>query len=125
MTNKSATLFGFVAVLDDSLTAGPELSSKLVGRAQEMYASASQKELGLLMVMNFAFREGQYNGVLSAFWDETPSSRRYERCRSSAGVGFSDMHVGMLRRGLTALTSNQEMRLWSIMFMLSITDFSL
>ncbi|RVX09726.1 Dirigent protein 20 [Vitis vinifera] len=82
--------------------------SKLVGRAQEMYASASQKELGLLMVMNFAFREGQYNGVLSAFWDETPSSRRYERCRSSAGVGFSDMLVGMLRRGLTALIPNQE-----------------
>ena len=67
-----AAVTKLVAVLDDSLTAGPELSSKLVGRAQGMYASASQKELGLLMVMNFAFREGQYNGVLSAFWDETP-----------------------------------------------------
>ena len=62
MTNKSATLFGGVAVLDDPLTVGPEPSSKLVGRAQGMYAAASQKEFGLLMVMNFAFMEGKYNG---------------------------------------------------------------
>ena len=62
VTNKSATLFGGVAVLDDPLTVGPEPSSKLVGRAQGMYASASQKEFGLLMVMNFAFMEGKYNG---------------------------------------------------------------
>ncbi|KAL6337290.1 hypothetical protein AAG906_036604 [Vitis piasezkii] len=68
----------------------------LVGRAQGMYASASQKELGYI------------TAVLSAFWDETPSSRRYGRCRSSAGVGLSDMLVGMLRRGLTALIPNQE-----------------
>ncbi|KAE8036987.1 hypothetical protein FH972_009615 [Carpinus fangiana] len=32
------------------------------GKAQGLYASASQKEPGLLMVMNFAFIEGKYNG---------------------------------------------------------------
>lgn len=51
-----------VAMIDDPLTMRPELSSKLVGRAQGIYASASQNDLGLLMTMNFAFMEGKYNG---------------------------------------------------------------
>ena len=62
MTNKSATVFGAVFMMDDPLTVGPEPSSKLVGRAQGIYASASQEEMGLLMVLNFAFMEGKYNG---------------------------------------------------------------
>ena len=62
MTNKSATVFGAVLMMDDPLTVGPEPSSKLVGRAQGIYASASQEEMALLMVLNFAFMEGKYNG---------------------------------------------------------------
>ncbi|TXG58004.1 hypothetical protein EZV62_015833 [Acer yangbiense] len=61
-TNTSSTLFGMVVMMDDPLTTKPELSSKLVGRAQGIYASASQSETGLLMVVNFAFMEGKYNG---------------------------------------------------------------
>ncbi|KAH7554249.1 hypothetical protein JRO89_XS12G0143700 [Xanthoceras sorbifolium] len=62
MTNTSSTLFGMVVMMDDPLTREPELTSKLVGRAQGIYASASQSETGLLMVLNFAFMEGKYNG---------------------------------------------------------------
>ncbi|OIV95467.1 hypothetical protein TanjilG_06929 [Lupinus angustifolius] len=62
MTNKSSTGFGLVMMADDPLTSGPEPDSKLVGKAQGIYASAAQDELGLLMVMNFAFTEGKYNG---------------------------------------------------------------
>ncbi|XP_062167712.1 dirigent protein 22-like [Alnus glutinosa] len=62
MTNTSLTGFGAVVMMDDPLTARPELTSKHVGRAQGIYASASQTELGLLMVLNFAFMEGKYNG---------------------------------------------------------------
>ncbi|MED6127667.1 hypothetical protein PIB30_090185 [Stylosanthes scabra] len=62
MTNKSPTAFGVVMMADDLLTVGPEPNSKLVGKAQGIYASASQDELGLLMVLNFAFMEGKYNG---------------------------------------------------------------
>nr|GMD32638.1 dirigent protein 22-like [Ipomoea batatas]GMD85693.1 dirigent protein 22-like [Ipomoea batatas] len=61
-TNKSATGFGMMAMMDDPLTAGPDVSSKLVGRAQGIYASAAIDEIGLLMVLNFAFVEGKYNG---------------------------------------------------------------
>ncbi|XP_062167617.1 dirigent protein 22-like [Alnus glutinosa] len=62
MTNMSLTGFGAVFMMDDPLTVRPELSSKLVGRAQGIYASASQTEVGFLMVLNFAFMEGKYNG---------------------------------------------------------------
>nr|GMD44019.1 dirigent protein 22-like [Ipomoea batatas] len=40
----------------------PDVSSKLVGRAQGIYTSAAFDEIGLLMVLNFAFVEGKYNG---------------------------------------------------------------
>ncbi|XP_022983112.1 dirigent protein 22-like [Cucurbita maxima] len=60
--NASRSLFGMVVMTDDPLTERPEIGSKLLGRAQGFYASASQTELGLLMVMNFAFVEGKYNG---------------------------------------------------------------
>ncbi|XP_028777571.1 dirigent protein 22-like [Neltuma alba] len=62
MTNTSLTGFGLVVMADDPLTAGPEPGSKLLGKAQGIYASAAQDEVGLLMVMNFAFVEGKYNG---------------------------------------------------------------
>ncbi|XP_042480267.1 dirigent protein 19-like [Macadamia integrifolia] len=60
--NSSATGFGLMYMIDDPLTEGPEMRSKLLGRAQGFYASASQQEVGLLMAMNFAFMEGKYNG---------------------------------------------------------------
>ncbi|MED6123823.1 hypothetical protein PIB30_053035 [Stylosanthes scabra] len=68
MTKNFPTFFGAVVMIDDPLTVGPEPSSKLVGKAQGIYASASQNDLGLLMVMNLEFCEGKYNGsTLSLF----------------------------------------------------------
>ncbi|CAN1133716.1 Dirigent protein 20 [Linum perenne] len=65
-TNASSSAFGLVVMMDNPLTVGPnmtsKLTSKLVGRAQGIYASASQSELSFLMVLNFAFKEGKYNG---------------------------------------------------------------
>ncbi|KAL6986975.1 Dirigent protein 21 [Sarracenia purpurea var. burkii] len=62
VTDASPTSFGAVVVIDDPLTVKPELSSKQVGRAQGIYSSASQNDVGLLMVLNYAFTEGKYNG---------------------------------------------------------------
>ncbi|CAL0328864.1 unnamed protein product [Lupinus luteus] len=61
-TSTSPTGFGSVVIMDDPLTEQPEWGSKEVGRAQGIYASASQTELGFLMVLNFAFTQGRYNG---------------------------------------------------------------
>ncbi|CAI0406579.1 unnamed protein product [Linum tenue] len=60
--NLSSTGFGMLAMIDDPLTAGPEPTSKLVGRAQGIYGSASLNDVGLLMALNFAFVEGKFNG---------------------------------------------------------------
>lgn len=48
-------------VIDDPLTVGPNVTFKLVGRAQGIYVSASLNELELLMVLNYVFIEGKYN----------------------------------------------------------------
>lgn len=59
---KSTTAFGLINMIDNPLTMGPKMSSKMVGKAQGLYSSASQEEVGLLMIMNFAFFDGKYNG---------------------------------------------------------------
>ncbi|MED6130458.1 20S proteasome component beta 5 [Stylosanthes scabra] len=53
--------FGTVVAIDDPLTVGPERDSKLVGRAQGLYASISQEDMGLMMMMTLAFEEGVFN----------------------------------------------------------------
>ncbi|KAI3523180.1 hypothetical protein L1887_01237 [Cichorium endivia] len=62
-TNRTAaTGFGDITMIDNPLTIGPERTSRLVGRAQGIYTSASLNEMGLLMAMNYVFVEGKYNG---------------------------------------------------------------
>ncbi|PON76176.1 Disease resistance response protein [Parasponia andersonii] len=61
-TNTSTVSFGLVTVLDDLLTVGPDPTSKQVGRAQGISVFASQSEVGLLMVLNYVFTEGKFNG---------------------------------------------------------------
>ncbi|XVF75960.1 hypothetical protein PTKIN_Ptkin13bG0229100 [Pterospermum kingtungense] len=61
-TTNASSPFGAVAMIDDPLTVSPDIDSKLVGRAQGIYAIASQSDASLLMVYTFAFMEGKYNG---------------------------------------------------------------
>ncbi|XP_028773919.1 dirigent protein 23-like [Neltuma alba] len=63
-TYKSTTLFGVVMMADDPLTETPDPNSKLVGRAQGLYTSACQQELGLLMSMSFSFTDGSSISIL-------------------------------------------------------------
>ncbi|KAM6554888.1 hypothetical protein CsatB_015650 [Cannabis sativa] len=60
--NTSKNGFGSISMIDDPLTEGPELSSKLLGKAQGFYALASQNEAAILMSMNFHIIQGKYNG---------------------------------------------------------------
>ncbi|XP_073158200.1 dirigent protein 22-like [Henckelia pumila] len=59
---KNFTGFGQINMIDNLLTTEPQLSSKVVGKAQGFYGLASQEEIGLLMAMNFVFTHGKYNG---------------------------------------------------------------
>lgn len=58
----TSSLFGTIFMADDPLTETPNPSSKIVGKAQGMYGFASQQDLKLLMLMNYAFTEGIYRG---------------------------------------------------------------
>ncbi|XP_059069521.1 dirigent protein 23-like [Cryptomeria japonica] len=61
-TNASSTFFGTVMVIDDLLTEGPDLTSKLLGRAQGLYAMTSQEDIQLLMAVTYVFQSGEFNG---------------------------------------------------------------
>ncbi|OVA19653.1 Plant disease resistance response protein [Macleaya cordata] len=56
------TNFGALMMADDPSTKGPKPTSKLVGRDQGLYGSAGQEDFALIMVINFAFSHGLYNG---------------------------------------------------------------
>ncbi|CAI8616799.1 unnamed protein product [Vicia faba] len=61
-TKPSFTQFGSIWMADDPLTETSDPKSKLVGRAQGIYASSGQQELGLLMSLSYSFVDGPYNG---------------------------------------------------------------
>lgn len=75
-------------MMDNALTLGPKLSSKLVGRAQGFYASASQGELGFLMVMNFVFVEGKYNGSTITVLGRNPAFNKVREMPIVGGSGL-------------------------------------
>ncbi|KAF5189824.1 Dirigent protein [Thalictrum thalictroides] len=56
------TGFGTTRVADDPLTEGPDPKSKLIGKAQGMFAVSAQQELSLIMMLSYAFTAGKYNG---------------------------------------------------------------
>ncbi|XP_027109761.1 dirigent protein 22-like [Coffea eugenioides] len=58
----SLTYFGLVVMFDDPLTAGPEITSTVLGKAQGFYASTDQNELGLAMYVNYHFTTGEHKG---------------------------------------------------------------
>ena len=84
----TTTAFGFVSMIDNPLTMGPKVGSKLVGKAQGFYASASQEEISLLMVMNFAFIEGKYNGSTITVLGRNPV---FNTIREMPGIGGSGL----------------------------------
>jgi hypothetical protein len=102
VSNASATSFGAINIIDDPLTLGPKLSSKLIGRAQGFYALTSQEEVGLLMAMNFAFIEGKYNGSVITVLGRNPV---FSKVREMPVIGGS----GLFRfaRGYVQLSTNK------------------
>ncbi|KAJ8770839.1 hypothetical protein K2173_021754 [Erythroxylum novogranatense] len=61
-TNISAYTFGSMSMVDDPLTEGPNLSSKLIGKAQGFDGSSAQEETSLIVAINIVFTEEKYNG---------------------------------------------------------------
>lgn len=84
----STTAFGLMNMIDNPLTKGPRLSSKLIGRAQGFYASTSQEEVVLLMAMNFAFVQGKYNGSTITVLGRNPVFSKMREMPVIGGTGL-------------------------------------
>ncbi|KAK7339977.1 hypothetical protein VNO77_20667 [Canavalia gladiata] len=84
----STTSFGLVNMIENPLTFGPQLSSKLVGKAQGFYASTSQSEVDLVMVMNFAIMEGKYNGSTITILGRNPVFNKEREMPVIGGSGL-------------------------------------
>ncbi|KAK7323381.1 hypothetical protein VNO77_26870 [Canavalia gladiata] len=64
--------FGTTFMMDNLLTEGPELSSNPVGRAQGLFGLASLEDRGMVMLINFAFTEGDYAGSTLSLLGRNP-----------------------------------------------------
>ncbi|KAL0334608.1 UNVERIFIED_CONTAM: Dirigent protein 11 [Sesamum radiatum] len=62
ITSNSATSFGSVRVLDNPMTAGPDINSEPVGRFQGLVTSADLQILSFAMNINFVFTSGRFSG---------------------------------------------------------------
>jgi hypothetical protein len=99
-SNSSQTRFGLIRMIDNPLTQGPESSSKLLGRAQGFYASASQEDISLLVAQNFVFVEGKYNGSTIALMGR---NSLLDKVRELSVIGGSGLF--RLARGYALLTT--------------------
>uniref|UniRef100_M1C4L9 Dirigent protein n=2 Tax=Solanum tuberosum TaxID=4113 RepID=M1C4L9_SOLTU len=93
--SKSPTFFGYVAMIDDPLTVGPEVNSTLVGRAQGIYGGAGQKEAALLMTLNFVFTTGKYNGSTLSVLGRNPAFHKYREMPIVGGSGVFRLAQGI------------------------------
>ncbi|KAF8099155.1 hypothetical protein N665_0250s0017 [Sinapis alba] len=84
----NSSLFGSITMTDDPLTTDVPRNSTVVGHAQGIYAGASQGEISFLMVLNFAFKTGKYNGsTISVLGRNT----MFSKVREMPVVGGSGM----------------------------------
>ncbi|KAI3446227.1 hypothetical protein Pfo_002892 [Paulownia fortunei] len=87
-TNNSSTLFGMLMMIDDALTVGPDPSSKVVGRARGMYGSAGQTDFGLIMVLNYGFTDGIYDGSSFSLLSINPALQTVREMAIVGGTGL-------------------------------------
>ncbi|KAH6788006.1 Disease resistance-responsive family protein [Perilla frutescens var. hirtella] len=83
------TPFGTVFAIDDPLTEGPEITSKVVGNAQGMYLSSSQgKNLTLVMYIDLGFTTGKFNGSSLSVFSRNPVTESHREMAVIGGRGL-------------------------------------
>ncbi|KAG8368120.1 hypothetical protein BUALT_Bualt15G0012100 [Buddleja alternifolia] len=94
-TFQSPTFFGLIRMMDNALTVGPEPDSKIVGRAQGIYGSASFEEIGLLMTLNYVFTGDKYNGSTISVLGHNPILHKYREMPIVGGSGIFRLARGI------------------------------
>ncbi|KAK2378807.1 dirigent protein [Trifolium repens] len=85
--NNSFSAFGLVRIIDNALTLTPNLTSKLLGRAQGIYAATSQTELDFLMIQNFVLLQGKYNGSVITILGRNVANNKVRELPVIGGTG--------------------------------------
>nr|AFK42397.1 unknown [Medicago truncatula] len=80
--------FGSTFMMDDAMTEGPELSSNHIGRAQGLSGLSSLQDLGMFMLTNFVFKEGEYGGSSLSMLGRNPISEQNREMPIVGGTGF-------------------------------------
>jgi hypothetical protein len=93
-TKSYVTQFGNIWMADDPLTETYDPKSKLVGRAQGIYASSCQQEVGLLMSISYSFVDGPYNGSTFAIVGKNPALNPVREMPIVGGTGLFRMARG-------------------------------
>ncbi|XP_023767084.1 dirigent protein 22 [Lactuca sativa] len=98
--------FGSIYIMDNALTATPDINSTLIGRAQGLYAMSSQEnEVSLLMTLTYNFVSGVYNGSSVSVVGRNPVMDEVREMPVVGGTG-----VFRLARGF-ALAKTHSMNL--------------
>jgi hypothetical protein len=79
--------FGTTFVMDDAMTEGPELSSNQIGRAQGLFGLSSLNDLGMFMLTNFVFKEGNFAGSSLSMLGRNPISEQNREMPIVGGTG--------------------------------------
>ncbi|KAJ0976955.1 hypothetical protein J5N97_012429 [Dioscorea zingiberensis] len=67
------TLFGSILVMDNPVTAGPEMNTELIGRVQGFGVGVSWDSFNFLNMMNLVFTGGKYKGSTLSYQYRTRS----------------------------------------------------
>ncbi|KAK1262774.1 hypothetical protein QJS04_geneDACA001153 [Acorus gramineus] len=94
-TDDSPTPFGSVYVVDDPLTDRP--GGNVVGNAQGLYMSSGQDVLSLVLVMDFGFTSGEYNGSSISVLSRNPITETKRELAVVGGRGVFRMARGFAK----------------------------
>ncbi|GMP37586.1 hypothetical protein CsSME_00009195 [Camellia sinensis var. sinensis] len=83
----STAAFGGINIFDNAMTVGPNITSKLLGRAQGLFAASSLGPQSLLITMNLFFTEGEFNGSTLAIVGGDPILDQYREMSVVGGSG--------------------------------------
>ena len=92
--NTTAGRFGQIVMIDNALTEGANRSSKVIGRAQGLYATAALDELGFLMTLNYYFTDGVYNGSTLAILGRNSIFEERREMAVVGGTGYFRLAKG-------------------------------
>ncbi|CAA7016774.1 unnamed protein product [Microthlaspi erraticum] len=84
----NSSSFGAMTMMDDPLTTDMPRNSTVVGQAQGIYADAAQGDICYLMIMNFAFKTGKYNGSTITILGRNPVFTKVREMPVVGGSGI-------------------------------------